>query len=115
MTDIGRTVYPISEMYKQLPHLGQLFTAVDCGEERVKQLSGVKGNEYTLGARIALKDIPSAELIKVLKEIGFDCSTKSDEVSCQEWTLTESVTIQQLLKLKPFSSAIGRDDCVNCG
>ena len=114
-TDIGSIVYPISDTYAHLSFLGQLFTAAECGNERMHQLWGVENGKYTRGLLIVLKKDPSITLLETLKEIGFDCIEKNNEMVCKESNPANPVSVQQLLKLIPFASQISRDDCVSCG
>ncbi len=115
-TAIGSDVYPINPKYKNLHFLGQLFTAADCGPERLSQIWGVDGENYTLGPRIILKNNPSKELIDVFKSIGFDCCDKVSDSKCKQWSHDNySIKISELLKLEPYHNDFSSDDCANCG
>ena len=115
-TAIGGNVYPIDLKYKKLHFLGQLFTAADCGQERLSQIDGVDGENYTLGPRIVLKNNPSQELVNVFKSIGFNCCDKVLNDECKEWSHDNySIKINELLKLEPYHKNFNRDDCINCG
>ena len=115
-TAIGSDVYPIDLKYKNLHFLGQLFTAADCGPERLSQIWGVDGENYTLGPRIVLKDNPSQELINIFKSIGFNCCDKIFDNKCKQWSHDNySIKISELLKLEPYHKSFDRDDCINCG
>lgn len=116
VTDIGSAQYPIDSKYKDLYFLGQLFTADDCGEERVNQLWGIEDEQYILGAHITLWDIPSNDFAEILHDIGFECDDLDPSGDlCFEWKLTDVVSPAQILKLKPYHEYIKTDDCVNCG
>ncbi len=115
-TAIGSSVYPIDLKYKKLHFLGQLFTAADCGQERLSQIDGVDGDNYTLGSAINLKNNPSQELVNVFKSIGFNCYDKLSDNECKKWTLDNKlIKISELLKLEPYHNDFSSDDCVNCG
>ena len=114
-TCIGGYVYPIDPKYKNLHFLGQLFTAANCGQERLSQIEGVVGENYTFGPRIILKDNPSQELVNVFRSIGFNCDDKLPDNECKEWSPDEFIKISELLKLEPYYSYFSSDDCENCG
>src|SRR5687768_2846944 len=60
----GRFVYPIAPQWRHLEFLGQLFTADKCGEERMKVIAGVNGDNYTSGLTVYLKKNSNSELVK---------------------------------------------------
>jgi hypothetical protein len=115
VTEIGRDVYPIADKYKQLQFLGQLFTASDCGTERLSKIFGVKNGQYTQGATITLNAPPSVKFLATLKVVGFICSEQKIESQCSQWQLEKSVNVKDILKLKPFADKIKQDDCYICG
>ena len=98
-TEIGRDVYPIAEKYKHLQFLGQIFTASNCGDERLNKIFGVRNGEYSMGSSISLKNNPSEQLINALKSIGFKCGDELEDKNCKSWELWEKVKIKDLLKL----------------
>ena len=110
-TAIGSDVYPIDSKYKSIHFLGQLFTAANCGEERLSKIWGVDGEDYTLGSAIWLIDNPSSSLVDTLKSIGYQCADKISDDSCKEWELEEIVKINDLLKLEPYYKNFKQDDC----
>ena len=114
---IGSDVYPIDSKYKNIHFLGQLFTAANCGQERLNQIWGVSGENYILGSAIWLIDNPSSSLIDTLKSIGYQCVDKSsNHSSCKMWELEEIVKVNDLLKLEPYYENFRQDDCRrNCG
>ncbi len=114
-TDIGRLIFPSSEKYKHLFILGELFTAVNCGGERVDQIFGVEGQIYTLGADMQLYNVPSKELENTLKQLGFICIDENVS-ECKHWKLDSfSILIEDIIKLMPFSNEIKYVDCIHCG
>lgn len=114
--EAGYSTYPIDEKYKNLRHLGELFTAADCNNpERLSKIFGVKGENYTIGANISLKNSPSTETLNTLKTIGFQCAEKVAETSCKQWQLKNTVKLNDFLKLKNFYQEIIGSDCINCG
>ena len=114
-TGIGGSIYPIDLKYKNIHFLGQLFTAANCGQERLSQIEGVDGNNYTLGSTIILKNSPSQELVDIFKSIGFSCHDKFPDNKCKWWNFDNLIEISELLKLEPHHNNFRSDDCVNCG
>jgi len=114
-TAIGGNVYPIDSKYKNLHFLGQLFTAANCGQERLSHIDGVDGKNYILGSTIFLKNKPSQSLVNVFKSIGFRCYDNSLDYQCMSWSLDKHVEVNELLKLEPYYENFNGDDCVNCG
>lgn len=111
LMESGRLIYPINPKYEKLRFLGQLFTAADCGEERLQKIPGVEGGKYTFGSTIWFKYKLPLYTIRLFKDIGFECTSED----CKEWELKKSVEVKDLLKLKPYYYYIEVDDCVNCG
>jgi|GEM_PF-5460634 len=115
-SDIGREVYPVSYYYKRTYWLGSVFTADDCGEQRLKELFGGYDSDYTWGSSVTLKRKPWQELVNTFKEIGYTCTAGGlNELDCNIWVLSKTVKVKDLLKLKGYSEIFDRDDCVNCG
>lgn len=114
-TDIGRDVYPIDPKYDHLPFLGQIFTAYDCGSDRVNQLFGMDNGNYTLGSYIELQlpDATDTDIDSVLEDIGYVCM--GGYTYCDVWQLEGSVDVDDLIKLKGYAEVIYGEDCVNCG
>lgn len=114
--EIGGTRFPIAPKYKHLNWLGQLFTADDCGEARLKEFYDGEDAAYELGSTISLKNKPSQQFRRLLKSIGYSCNKKMDEKSCTNWgVLNEDTVIYKFLLLKSYKNKIKGDDCVNCG
>lgn len=113
-TEIGGVVYPIDPKYGNLDELGQLFTANDCGESRLKEVTADR-TDYDLGLTLVLKANPTDNLISLLRAIGFSCANNLPALTCKEWKLTKNVKVDELLKLQPFHKLFLRDDCINCG
>lgn len=114
---IGGYEYPIDPNYEGLYWLGQLFTAYGCGPERLAQIPGVDGENYTMGSTIWLKNNPEQALLDAFNSLGFVCSDgSSEETTCKEWTLSDIVPVQDLvIKLELLHDNFEQDDCVNCG
>lgn len=114
--EVGYYTYPIDEKYKNLRHLGELFTAADCNSpERISGVFGVKGEDYTIGANIGLYNGPSTAMLSTLKNIGFQCKIKTTETDCKQWELKNTVKLNNFLQLKNFYQEIIGSDCINCG
>jgi hypothetical protein len=110
--EIGDTVYPVAPAYAQLPWLGQIFTASDCGAGRLQAVAGGGNGSYVLGSTVTLKAPASPELEAVLTSIGFSCDAAK---GCLQWELLQTVQVKALLKLKPYARFFTGDDCRNCG
>jgi len=119
-TAIGRDIYPMNiGKYGDIGFLGELFTADDCGAERVKNIFGVDRQNYKLESDIALKNAPSQPFLEILQEVGFTpgdtCQGKIDTSSCTHWTLLKTVPLKEIMKLKPYADQIKSSGCINCG
>ena len=71
VSEIGSADYPINPKYRPLGYLGQLFTAADCGPERVKNIMGVVDGKYTLGSTIRLREAGGFIFSQGLGDVGF--------------------------------------------
>jgi hypothetical protein len=113
--DNGREQYPIDPAYNDLDFLGQLFTAHNCGADRVNEIFGVTDGEFTLGSTIWLLSKPSQDLINTFEEIGYKCAEDVEDEECLKWELLDTIDVGELLKLEPFHKSLIQDDCRNCG
>jgi len=111
----GRSVYPIAEKYEAIDHLGQIFTAYECGPDRVSKIFGINNGEFTIGSTIWLNEPPATELRDVLDTIGYVCEGGADVASCKKWRVSDPITIENLMLLEPFHENLKADDCVSCG
>jgi hypothetical protein len=115
--EIGSRVFPIATKYARLPHLGQVFTALDCGDrDRAIQVDGFKDGKYVAGVTLSWDDPgPPADLVGFLKKNGFT------NVSQGTWKTTGTLTLDQLDGLYWFfsdtstSGNLGFEDCIRCG
>jgi hypothetical protein len=116
-TDIGYQRYPVSESYSHLfSSLGELFTAYECGGDRLENIWGVEDGAYILGLNIKVADKTSILFTNTLKSSGFTCKERMPNwENCKDWTLTEVIELKELLKLRNFSKDIIFSDCINCG
>lgn len=114
-TDIGGLIYPITTEYSHLPYLGQLFTASECGEDRLSSILGGKDKQYILGSSLTLKKSPSTSLYTVLISLGFICTVKTSPQSCMQWRTDKAIPVNDILRLKPYADEIAVDDCTLCG
>ncbi|MFC1787875.1 hypothetical protein ACFLZY_01500 [Patescibacteria group bacterium] len=114
ITDIGSPLYLTFDKYR-FGFFGQLFTADDCGGDRIEDMFGVENGVYYLGATMSLKNVPSEEFKKILLDVGFECNRK-DQATCTSWRLDDyAVPVEEILRLKPFADQIQSIDCINCG
>lgn len=110
----GRTRMPIAPKYGNLDILGQIFTAADCGEARLGQITWLEdspkgGQQYSFGLNINLKNPASPELLAQLLILGFDCETKTMFAVCRDWVANKVLTVADLQKLQPFVAEIDTD------
>lgn len=110
-TTCGTKRYPINEnKYGQIGLCGELFTADDCGLERLAQISGVN-QEGTLAKSISitLNEKPSYGLRINLERLGFEpgkaCVNLVDK-NCTSWKSTEALNRSNLKKLKAYAREI---------
>lgn len=109
----GKPRYPVAERYRTIAYLGQFFTAADCGSTRLTQMVGATDTVYPMGSYLHLKQEASPDFKKVLMAVGYRCA--SAQAPCTEWKLAKTVTIAELLKIRPFAGQIASDNCVFCG
>lgn len=114
--DIGSMVYPIAERYSRLPHLGQVFTALDCGDRgRAQQVRGFTDGRYALGVTLSWETEPPADLKAFLEQNGFS------ETAAGTWKSADPLTLDQLDGLRGFfagpsaNAGFRYEDCIRCG
>ncbi|MEK7524202.1 MAG: hypothetical protein AAB588_04205 [Patescibacteria group bacterium] len=114
--EIGGTRFPVAPKYKHLNWLGQLFTADDCGEERLGEFFGSEDETYPLGSILRLKKSAKndKQLRRTLKILGFSCN-EGNEKGCLYWNFSDSLPVYKILLLKPYAKKMQQDDCVHCG
>jgi|GEM_PF-3363976 len=115
----GARVYPIAPAYSRLPHLGQIFTAIDCGNrERAQQVFGFVNGIYTAGARLSFKTELTAATADALSTLGF---TKTSKGKTEIWTHASPLTLDALETLKRLLAnpqvyaSLESEDCILCG
>lgn len=116
--EAGRTVYPIAMKYKKLPHLGQIFTAIDCGDiERAKRISGFDQNgNYTAGMLIKWKEGgASGQIREALRKLGFTEPDKQTMRADHSFSINDLRTLRDLLLDPDAVQALDREDCISCG
>jgi hypothetical protein len=115
--DAGRLAYPIDPKYWNLPHLGQIFTALDCKDnDRVNKIKWMKDGSYTAGVTFSWGDAkPSEEMRSLLKEIGFT------ETATGLWQNKAPISLENLKRLHALFQNLQLDemleyeDCLDCG
>ena len=117
VSDVGRMVLPVNDVkYGELDLLGQLFTADDCGLERVAEVYGVNEDlDYIMGSTIWLNEAPSADLVGMFSDLGFECDDEVEDAKCTYWSLREAIAVDLILRLKSFADEMKMDDCTLCG
>jgi hypothetical protein len=116
--DIGRPAYPIAPRYTALPHLGEIYTLLDCRKRKVAETLLEQQEDktfvYTHGIRLRWEEgTPSKDAVQVLQLLGF---TKTNDT---EWQSEKPFTLDQLLLLRPIflgpNAARITEDCIRCG
>ncbi len=115
--DIGDMIFPIATKYARLPHLGQIFTALDCGDRvRALQVRGFEGGKYVPGVTLSWSgEGPPADLVVFLRKNGFT------ETEAGTWKTAGPLTLDQLDGLHWFfsdpatSGTLEYEDCIRCG
>lgn len=117
---LGRKRYPINkEKYGDTGLCGELFTADDCGQQRLSSIFGTdKDGAFVLGMELSLKQEPSYWLKTNLERLdfkpSFDCF-KKDAAQCRKWIKTRALERNGLKRLKTYAQEIKYCDCINCG
>ncbi|MBI4139109.1 hypothetical protein HY479_03080 [Candidatus Uhrbacteria bacterium] len=115
--EIGAMVYPISPAYWNMPHLGQIFTALDCNNrERAMNVPGMRDGTYVSGISLSWGDgAPTSEMAALLKKLGFT-ETKSGL-----WQKDDPISLDGLDQLRALlrdpekNGGLESEDCLNCG
>lgn len=114
----GRRTYPIAPRYAALPHLGEIYTLLDCRKQSTAETFLEKQqNEtflYTRGVRLRWESsAPTDDARKVLRILGFTSTSDT------EWESQGSFTLDQLLFLRPIFLGPNppriTEDCIRCG
>jgi len=113
-TEIGSVVYPISDQYSHLHFLGQIFTAAECGQDRLAEVVDAiqpevyEDGEYGLGVNVILEGGVPSEVVQTLTSRGFQCV----DLQCQ---YEDTIQVNTLVELKEYAHYFERDDCIRCG
>lgn len=102
---------PTDPKYSNLKNLGQLFTAIRCGNYQSKN---IQDGKFFTGIKLSLNTFPNDELLSNLLNLGFSCEEGVDHKDCKTWLLSKAVDAKSLIILEPFIDFFESDDCVNC-
>ncbi len=113
----GSLTYPIAARYSHLPHLGQIYTALDCkNPERAAQIQGMKNGAYIMGVRLRwpANMAPSAQTVSILEKLHFL------QESPFLWSTTQTLSMDDLQLLQSIMNEATADrspqeDCILCG
>ncbi len=112
----GARTFPVAEKYSRLPHLGQIFTALDCGNRsRAQQVRGFTDGRYALGVTLSWDMEPPADLKTFLEQNGFA------ETATGTWKSADPLTMDQPDCLRGFFTGAAAnagflyEDCIRCG
>lgn len=115
--EAGAKVFPIADAYKRFPHLGQIYTALDCDNRlRALQVRGFKDEKYRAGVMFRWSTgAPPEAFAGILTRMGFVEENKG------AWSTREPLSLEDLLQLKPFlmddekNGGLENEDCIICG
>lgn len=104
--ETGDVAYPVAPQFgEKYDRLGQMLTAIACGEDRMKETGF--DQSYDGGLRVSLKE-NNAEIKASLEGLGFACS----EDRCEK---EDSFMPLDLAPIMQFASEIVGSDCTICG
>ncbi|MBI2634482.1 S-layer homology domain-containing protein [Candidatus Peregrinibacteria bacterium] len=129
--DIGGSAWPVHDLYYSYgvsfngggEGLGELFTAIACGEKRVQEITSGK-TQTEVGYYLQVYPAPSEDLRETLIDIGFEFVGETITQECtfpngndgpclevdipetlhEEWELTKSVPISSLYGLRAYTN-----------
>ncbi|MDX9970409.1 MAG: hypothetical protein RBS56_00675 [Candidatus Gracilibacteria bacterium] len=98
---------PIDPKYSNIKNLGQLFTAIRCGNY---QLKNIKDGKFFSGIKLSLNTFPNDELLSNLLNLGFSCEEGVAHKDCKTWLLSKAVDAKSLIILEPFIDFFESDE-----
>ena len=115
--DIGSIVYPIAPAYWNMPHLGQIFTALDCkNSDRANKIQWMKDGNYTAGITLSWGDArPSEKMRSLLIEIGFTETTPGLWQNKSPVSLNNLDRLRLLFQKSQQGEILESEDCMDCG
>lgn len=109
MSEMGSEIYPVNPRFGvEGDRLGQMLTAIDCGEDRLAETGF--DQSYEGGLRVVLMEGENAGAVMELEELGFVC----EENSCERSEAFMPVELEALIDSEALS-VIDFSDCINCG
>ncbi len=114
----GILLHPINPKYNRAGWMARLFTEDDCGGDKIDKLFEIRDGKFWPGVRMKLKSAPSEVFFETLESVGFvagDSCQGAIERECTLWVLYDEVSVQNILRVKPFLDEIEYAECVNCG
>ncbi len=115
--DIGSIEYPIAPAYWNMPHIGQIFTAMDCkNSDRANMIQWMKDGSYTAGVTLSWGDgRPSEEMRSLLIEIGFTETTPGLWQNEAPISLNDLELLRIMLQKTKQEKMPEYEDCMDCG
>ncbi|MCI0479240.1 hypothetical protein L0Y59_01725 [Candidatus Uhrbacteria bacterium] len=115
--DAGATEYPTHPRYVRLSYLGQIFTALDCGDEgRATGVMGMREGAYAAGIILSWgRGAPPEALKTTLTRLGFT------SVDAGAWKTDHPLSLDDLRTLRGVLIETGGleslefADCIRCG
>lgn len=109
MSEMGVEIYPVDPRFGvEGDRLGQMLTAIDCGEDRLAETRF--DQSYEGGLRVVLTEGYNDGTVMELEELGFVC----EENSCERSEAFMPVELEALIDSEALS-LIDFSDCINCG
>ncbi|MBU1348476.1 hypothetical protein KJ781_00190 [Patescibacteria group bacterium] len=117
MDDIGSIRYPTDSRYAVLPHLGQVFTAIECDDlDRAGRVAGFVDKSYTAGVLLSWGDTePPLRMKEALTSLGFVSVTASTWKATRPFTVQDLNVLRQAFISNDALETLEFEDCVRCG
>jgi hypothetical protein len=109
MSEIGSEIYPVDPRFgDEGDRLGQMLTAIDCGEDRLVETGF--DQSYENGLRVVLTEGGNNTAIMEFEELGFVC----EENSCEKSEAFMPIELEALIDSEALR-VVDFSDCINCG
>lgn len=116
--EAGQLIYPIAPAYASMPHLGQIFTALDCNDaDRAKHVAGFNADgNYTAGILLKWKEEgASGQIREALRKLGFTEPDAQTMRADHNFSIDDLRTLRDILNDPDAVQALDHEDCISCG